>query len=200
MQITFVVIASLLALVGNIPYLKDIIKGKIQPHPFTWFVWSIVSMTVFFGVVAKGGGLGAVPTFVSEFFTIIIFLFSLKYGFKNIQKVDIIYLMICLLGLVPWYLTKDPTISVIIAVSVDLVAFMPTIRKTSQKPKSENPILFFSNALRHILTLASLDIWNIATTLHSIAMITTNTLMTYLILRNKVKKNKKQYKSFSTSY
>ena len=190
MQITFVVIASLLALVGNIPYLKDIIKGKIQPHPFTWFVWSIVSMTVFFGVVAKGGGLGAVPTFVSEFFTIIIFLFSLKYGFKNIQKIDIFYLIICLLGLVPWYLTKDPTISVIIAVSVDLVAFMPTIRKTSQKPKSENPILFSTNALRHILTLASLDVWNIATTLHSIAMITTNTLMTYLIFRSKIKKSK----------
>ncbi len=187
MKETVAIIASILAIFGNVPYLRDIIRRKIQPHPYTWLVWSIVSCIIFFGQVAKGAGIGALPTAASEVFTIIIFFFSLQHGFKNIKKIDTLFLIIALLGIIPWLLTNDPTISVIIAVSIDLVAFMPTIRKTFLHPETESPILYGTNVLRHILMLISLKAYNIATTLHSIAMITTNTIMTVLILR----KNKK---------
>ncbi|OGC88575.1 hypothetical protein A2419_02825 [Candidatus Adlerbacteria bacterium RIFOXYC1_FULL_48_26] len=185
MKESIAIVAALLAIAGNLPYLFDIIKGRVKPHPYTWFVWSIVSCIVFFGQVVKGAGWGALPTGASEIFTIIIFLFSLKYGFKGITRTDTIFLVVALLGLIPWILTKDPTISVIIAVGIDLVAFAPTLRKTWLKPTSETPILYGSNVLRHILALFSLQTYNIATMLHSIAMITANTAMTGIILARK---------------
>ncbi|MCC6520777.1 hypothetical protein IT403_02215 [Candidatus Nomurabacteria bacterium] len=183
MKITIAIIASLLAIVGNVPYLRDIIKGRVQPHPYTWLVWSLVSCIIFFGQVAKGAGIGALPTAASEVFTIIIFFFSLKYGFKHIRKIDTVFFVIALLGIIPWLLTKDPTISVIIAVAIDVVAFIPTMRKTWARPETETPILYGMNVLRHILMLFSLQAYNIATTLHSIVMITTNTFMTVVIMR-----------------
>lgn len=70
----------------------------------------------------------------------------------------------------------------IIAVGIDLVAFLPTLRKTWIHPKTETPLLYFTNVLRHILMLISLQAYNVATVLHSIVMITTNTLMTGMIL------------------
>ena len=179
------VIAALLAVAGNLPYLWDILKGKVRPHPYTWLVWTIVSCIIFFGQVAKGAGIGALPTAASEIFTLIIFLFSLKYGFKKITKTDTLFLAAALLGLIPWLLTRDPTVSVVIAVAIDLVAFGPTLRKTWQYPKTETPILYGSNVLRHALALFSLQTYNIATTLHSAAMITTNTAMTLIILFRK---------------
>lgn len=183
MKITIAIIAALLAIVGNVPYLRDIIKGRVQPHPYTWLVWSLVSCIIFFGQLAKGAGIGALPTAASEVFTIIIFFFSLKYGFKNIRKIDTVFFIIALLGIIPWILTKDPTVSVIIAVGIDLVAFVPTIRKAWMRPETETPVLYAMNVLRHILMLFSLQAYNIATTLHSIVMITTNTFMTILITR-----------------
>jgi hypothetical protein len=182
MKTTIAIIAALLAIVGNLPYLRDIIKKRVQPHPYTWLIWTIVSCIVFFGQVAKGAGIGALPTAASEIFTIIIFFFSLQYGFKNIRTIDTVFLVIALLGIIPWILTKDPTVSVIIAVSIDVVAFVPTIRKTWSQPKTETPVLYGTNVIRHILMLFSLQAYNIATTLHSIAMITTNTLMTSIIV------------------
>ena len=180
-----VVIASVFALIGNIPYLIDVLRKKVQPHPYTWFVWTLVSGIVFFGQVAKGAGIGAIPTFVAEVFTLIIFLLSLKYGFKNIQRIDTYFFILALLGIIPWILTKDPTISVIVAVSIDLIAFIPTLRKTWRYPSTESSLLYGMNVLRHILTLFSLQAYNIATTLHSIAMITTNTLMVIFLARKK---------------
>ncbi len=182
-----VIIAVLLALIGNIPYLINVIKGKVKPHPYTWLVWSIVSCVVFFGQVAKGAGIGAIPTAASEIFTLIIFLFSLKYGFKNPPKEDKYFLFIALLGLIPWILTKDPTISIIIVVSIDLIAFIPTLRKTYSHPNSETSLLYGTNTLRHSLALGALGSYNIATMLHSITMIIVNSIMVILIKIGKEK-------------
>lgn len=187
MSAILVFVAVILAIIGNVPYARDVMTKKIQPHPYTWLVWSIVSAVTFFGQVVKGGGIGSIPTGVAEAFTIIIFLFSLRYGFHNIAKKDTYFLIAALLGLIPWALTNDPTLSVITVVSIDVMAFVPTLRKTWHYPKTETPILYVMNVLRHVLTLFSLQAYNIATTLHSIAMIMTNSLMTVFILTQKHK-------------
>ncbi len=184
MREALVIVASLLALVGNIPYLRDVIAGKVKPHPYTWFIWTIVSCVVFFGQLAKGAGMAAIPTAVSEIFTLIIFLLSIKYGFKNPPKRDKYFLALALLGLIPWLITKDPTISVITVVAIDLVAFVPTLIKTYRQPKTETPLLYGTNALRHSLILSTLGAYNIATMLHSISMIITNSIMVIFIKKN----------------
>ncbi len=191
LKTTLAIIASLLAFVGNVPYLIDVIKQKVKPHPYTWFVWTIVSCIVFFGQLAKGAGVGAIPTAAAEIFTVIIFLFSLRYGFKHVTRTDTIFLIIALLGIIPWIITKDPTISVVIAVSIDFIGFMPTLRKTWQHPETEMPLLYSMNVLRHILMLFSLQTYNIATMLHSIVMIVTNSIMTaFIMIPRKLSENK----------
>lgn len=193
MKETLAVIASVLAVVGNFSYLKDVIKGRVYPHPYTWFVWSVVSMITFFGVYEKGAGIGALPIGVAQSFTIIIFLLSLKHLFGKegwrFRKVDHYLFGASLLALIPWYLTKDPTISVVVAVMIDVAAFIPTLEKTWHHPKTERPLLYQSNALRHVLILLSLQSYNVATMFHSIAMIVTNTLMAVFV--NKLAGNSK---------
>ncbi|MEK7594851.1 MAG: hypothetical protein AAB436_04395 [Patescibacteria group bacterium] len=185
MKETLAIIAALIAVAGNIPYLRDCFTKRVKPHPYTWLVWTIVSGITLFGQLAKGAGIGVLPTAVALCFTIAIFLFSTQYGFKYVRKADKYFLIAALLGLIPWLINDDPTISVVIAVSIDLIAFTPTIRKTWLHPESETPILYGANVLRHVLTLFSLQAYNIATTLHSIAMIITNTIMTGIITLKK---------------
>ncbi len=188
MKETFAITAALFAVAGNLPYLWEIIKGRVKPHPYSWLVWSVISGIIFFGQVQKGAGVGAIPTAASELFTIIIFLFSLKYGFKHITKTDTVFLALALAGVIPWILTKDPTFSVVVAVAIDLVAFAPTLRKTWQYPKTEMPVLYGANVLRHILALCSLQSYNIATMLHSLAMLVTNSIMVGILLMRGKKK------------
>ena len=188
-KLIFALAGALLAIIGNVPYVRSVLLKQVQPHAYTWFVWSIVSCIVFFGQVAKGAGVGAIPTAASEIFTLIIFGLSLRYGFKGATRTDTFFLIAALLGLIPWYLTDDPTLSVVIAVSIDAIAFIPTLRKTWLLPKSETPLLYATNVLRHILMLVSLEKYNVATTLHSIVMIIVNSAMTgIIILRGRFEK------------
>jgi hypothetical protein len=183
MKEILVFVAVIFAIIGNIPYLRDVLKRKVEPHPYTWLVWSVVSLIMFFGQLSKGAGIGAIPTGASEVFTILIFIFSLRYGFKHIVRRDTYFLILALLGLIPWALTNDPTVSVVIVVGIDLIAFIPTLRKARDFPSTENPILYEMNVARHILTLFSLEAHNIATMLHSVAMVLVNSLMSFLLLR-----------------
>lgn len=177
-----VTVASLLAVVGNVPYVRDMLRGTVKPHPYTWMVGSIVSATVLFGMLQKGAGIAAAPVAVSEFFTILIFLFSLKYGFRAITKTDKLFLAAALLGLVPWALTNDPTLSVVIAVAIDALAFAPTYRKTWKFPRTENPLLYTANILRHLVILFVLKQYNITTVLHSVVMVVLNITMAAIIV------------------
>ena len=188
MKDVLAIIAAILAVAGNLPYIKDAFTRRVKPHPFTWLVWTIVSAIVFFGQVAKGAGIGALPAGIAEVFTIIIFAFSLQYGFKYVKKTDKYFLGAALLGIIPWLIFDNPTISVIIAVTIDLIAFVPTLGKTYRHPETETPVLYGSNVLRHVLTLLSLQAYNVATMLHSIAMIITNTLMVGLISQKKIQR------------
>lgn len=191
MKETIAIIAAVLAVIGNVPYMREVIRGTVRPHAYTWFVWTIVSLVVFFGQVAKGAGIGALPTAASEIFTVIIFLLSLRHGFERVTKIDTVFLIIALLGLIPWALTSDPTLSVITVVGIDVVAFIPTLRKTWQEPKTETPLLYALNVVRHSLALFALQAYNIATVLHSVTMIITNTLMTLFIIRPQSSRNAK---------
>lgn len=184
-KVAFAVIAAVLAIVGNVPYVIDVFKGKVKPHTYSWFAWSIVSCIVLFGQIAKGAGIGALPTAAAEVFTILIFLLSLLYGFKHPTRSDKIFLALALLGILPWILTKDPTLSVVIAVAIDAAAFVPTLRKTWSEPKTEDSVLYAMNVARHGLALGSLQAYNIVTMLHSVVMITLNSVMTVLIVRKK---------------
>jgi len=168
-----------------VPYLVDCFNKRVKPHPFTWLVWVIVSTIVLFGQVTKGAGIGALPAAVAWVFTFLIFIFATRYGFKYVRRADVYFLAVALLGIIPWIINDDPTISVVIAVAIDLVAFVPTLTKTYRHPETETPILYGSNVLRHVLTLFSLQAYNVATTLHSVSMIITNTAMVLIITRRK---------------
>lgn len=175
-------LAALIAIVGQLPYLISVIRQEIRPHPYTWLIWSIVSGVTFVGQVTKGAGWATLAFGASEIFTVLIFLFSLRFGFGNIPKKDTYFLIAALLGIIPWIVFRDPTISVIIMVTIDFIAFVPTYKKAWVEPRSEKPVLYTSNVIRHALALASLGSYNVATMLHSIVMIVTNTFMTGIIL------------------
>lgn len=175
--------AALLSLAGNLPYIYDIYRRRIEPHAYTWLVWSIVSGITFFGQIAKGAGVGAFSAGVSWGFTILIFILALKNGFKHVRAIDTYFLIAAVAGIGVWVVTQDPTISVVIAVAIDVVAFVPTIRKTMHSPHTESVLLYATNVVRHILILFSLEAYNLATMLHSVVMIVCNALMTALIFK-----------------
>ncbi len=181
-------VAVALSIIGHAPYIKDTINKKTKPHVFTWLVWSIVTTLAFLAQWVKGGGAGSWTTGVTGVITIIIMLLALKNGTKDIKTIDKIFFAGALLAIIPWYLTKDPTLSVIMITTIDVLAFFPTIRKTINDPTSETFFMYALNLFRHSISILALATYNISTVLFPAAILVMNGVMTAIMLRPKYKK------------
>ena len=172
-----------LTFIALYPYIFDIFRGKTKPHVFTWLVWAIVTILVFLGQWQKGGGPGSWTTGVTGILTIFIALISIKKGSKDITKLDVVMFVGALLGIIPWLLIKDPTLSVVILTIIDVLAFVPTIRKTNNNPESETFVSYVLHAIRHSLSIVALKNYNLATYIYPASLAVMNLVVIYVILK-----------------
>lgn len=179
------IIAVMLGFLSVIPYILDMYRGKSKPHIFTYIIWTIVTTLAFLGQLASGAGPGAWTTGFMAGLTLLILLLSIKYGTKDITRWDTIFLITGLLAIIPWLLTHNPTISVLIATAVDICGFFPTIRKTLNDPSSESVLAWELNLLRHAVSLFALNSIVVATYIYPLALLFMSAIVVYIILRGK---------------
>ncbi len=182
-------IAVLLALCSSYLYVRDIFRGNTKPHAYTWLIWSIVTVIAFLGQWVSGGGPGSWSTGVSALITVSIFFLSLKYGTKDVTNFDKTCLVLALVSILPWVLTKNVLWSVILASVTDIIGFFPTMRKTWNAPRSESLGSMLFDSVKHILSIASLGTYSLVTWLYPAAVLVTKVIIVAEIaLRRKVRK------------
>lgn len=182
-------IAVLLTFVGYVPYIRDTIKGKTQPHVYTWFLWSFVTAIAFALQISDNAGFGASVTLAAAIVCFVIFLLSFRIGKKDITSTDTIFLISALVALVVWLFAKQPVLSVVIVSAIDMLAFGPTIRKSWNKPYTETLSSYIINTIRFGLGLFALEHYSIITYLYPLTWFFANGLFSVLLVvrRNQVK-------------
>lgn len=187
-------VAILLTLIGYIPYIKDTVKGKTTPHAFTWFTFGLATAFTFALQLSAGAGVGSFVTLVISISVFTIFILSLFKGEKNITLSDKIFFILALLALAFWVIAKQPIISAILLSTINILAFIPTIRKSWNKPFSETLSTYIVNASRYVLGLLALEHYNIITYLFPLsATIITFSFVIILITRRNILKTQKVY-------
>ncbi len=156
--------------------------------PFTFLIWSISSSITWALQVHGGAGMGAWVTFSVSSILIIIFILSLKFGEKNIKKIDILFLILSLFSLFLWLVIDQPILAIILIVFTDVLGFVPTIRKSFNDPYKKSITTWGIAAFRHGLVVTSLNKFNILTLLSPLVWILVNvSFILFLIIRRKIK-------------
>ena len=170
-----------LTLAAYIPYLRDILRGKTKPHIFSWLSGSMGATIAFFLQVLGGAGVGAWPMAAVALACIPIFLLSFKYGTKDIVQKDVYMIALSLIALAMWLVANEPVISIILLTVSQIMAFVPTIRKTWHDPHSETISFYQISTVRHGLAIVALEQTNILTALYPAAWLVTNALIVAVI-------------------
>ncbi len=176
-KIIFAVVSILLGTYAFFPYLRDTIRGKTQPHSYTWLIWSLTQGTAAFGIFYGGGGIGGLAFAIGAVFVFITFLFSLKYGTKNITSFDTILLIVALLAIFLWWYFKDPFISVLLVCIIDIVGYFPSFRKSYQEPWSETLLAWGCFIVGNSFALLALREYNFLTMGYIISISVANLLL-----------------------
>ena len=175
------VIVIILTFLGYIPYIRDILKGLTKPHAFTWFSVSITAFVAYGLQVLGGAGVGAWPMLVIAIIGVTVFILSLWKGTRDIRISDAILLVLSLIALYLWIVVRQPIWSVLLITSSEILAFVPTIRKSWKDPYSETASLYQISIVRHGLSILALEKINILTALYPAAWAITNAAITLIL-------------------
>lgn len=182
------ILAIALTFIAYIPYLRDLIKHKTQPHVFTWLVWATVALISFGLQIQASAGLGAFVTLAASIVCLTVFIIGLsqKTAKRNIKKIDVVFLLAAIGALIIWLLARQPVVSVIMLCAVDALGFMPTIRKSWSKPYSETLVTYMINAVRFCLALIALSEYNFVAAFYPFYWALSDILFcSFLIIRRK---------------
>ena len=175
-------VASVVGIVSLVPYFRDIFRGTTKPHVFTWLVWSLSLVIVFFAQAVEGGGVGVWATGIEALACFVIAVLAFSRGEKSISPVDWMLFVTALFGIVLWQLADSPLLAVILIAVVDVVAFAPTFRKAYWKPDEETASAFVFSAVRWALVLVALESLNPTTALYPITVGISDALFVVMLL------------------
>lgn len=184
-------IAVMLTLIGYAPLLYKIFKGNVKPHPFTWFIWTFATLTVFFAQAFNNGGAGAwsIGFSGSITFVITIFAFSKRSDYK-ITIIDWVFLLVAFSALPLWFFTSNALYAVFILTVVDLLGYGPTLRKAYYRPHEEYIPTYVIMSIRNIVSIFAMREISLTNTLFQFAVTIANTMVITIILLQ-INKHKK---------
>ena len=189
MKLFFAIAAAVVGTIGFSPYLKEIFTYKTKPHIYTWIIFSITQGTALAGMLHGGAGWATIGYFLGVSECIIIALFSIKYGTKNITFFDTVLFILVLFAIVEWWQFNDPVKSIIMVSFIDAVAYIPSIRKSYYEPHTESIKSWILWIISPVLFILALSKYNVLTAFYSVTTIFCNIfLVLFLIVRKNILK------------
>ena len=99
------------------------------------------------------------------FIVFMIIMASLRNGFANIKRFDIVIFVLSLCAIPLWLMTSDPTASLILVMCANILGYVPTFRKSYSKPYEEASYLYSVNFVRHGLAIFAMSNYSLLTVL-----------------------------------
>ena len=170
----FGVLALALGLYGSGLYIFSILKKESRPHFYTFLIWSIITWIGFCAQFTDHAGPGMWVMLFTALATTITAILAIPFGTKDITKSDFIFLILSLSAIVPWLMTNDPFLSVLMICLIDGLAMIPTIRKSWNDPWGENLKSYGLHNAKFFLSLFAITNITFVTLAYPIAVITVN--------------------------
>ena len=180
----FVLLASALSVSGLFFYVRDTWRGRTAPNRVTWILWGVEPLLVFGAERQAHLGWPSLLTLVLGLGPVAVVgaSFHDRNSVWHLGLFDIVCAVVSVGGLVVWALTKQPTTALVIFVSADAVAALPTIRKSFTDPQSESSWNFVAVALGAVITLFTLRQFTTAGALFPLSILAMNIVISYLVI------------------
>ena len=176
------VLSLVFGAIGYTLYFRSIFAGVTKPHIFTWVTYAIIDSIVFVAQVLKGAGPGAWALAFSVCACVLVSIIALKKGEKQITVGDWACFLGAFVAIGFWLLTSNPLVAVVIAALINVLALVPTFRKSYLRPQEESLSTWIADIFKYGLSLFALVSFNLTTALFPAAIVACNSVLVAMIL------------------
>lgn len=186
----FAIVGALIASVGGLYYLYETIVGKSKPNRVTWLLWGIFPMITFFAQRVQGVEGVSWASFVSGLTPLLVVTASFlnAKAFWKTDKRDYICMLLGLVGIGLWAITKSPNLAILFVILADVAAGIPTILKAKSHPETESWQAFGISAFGFGIALLAVQQWDFQNAAFLIYLFVTNLVIALLAFQKPSKK------------
>lgn len=181
-KVVFATIGVIIGIIGFFPYLRDVLAKKTKPHSFTWLIWALTQGVAVAGMWAGGGDVGAISMTIGTIIIFLIFLLSLKYGYRDISLSDKIILTVALIAIGIWVFLDNPILALLMVTGIDVIGYIPSIRKCFHEPGSETVLAWNAAIAANVFSLLALREYNFMTIGYLVPIFLLNSFFVIFIL------------------
>ena len=157
----FLIIAFLISIIDLFFYWKGIFRGEIIPHPFTFFIWTVIltisSLELIRGEEWRWVLSISIPT-MSCFFALI-FGMS-KWKILSINWLDYFFFISGICLIIFWQIEPRYTHVLIVMIVIDATAYASSFKKAWIAPFTENSLPYLISVGVYIATILAISVWN----------------------------------------
>jgi hypothetical protein len=180
------ILSVALAVLAAVIYIAQTLRGEVRPHPLSWFLFGILSLTGFLVQRDEGARQGSWTLLAM---TVICFLFvmaSVARGERSFSRREWAFLISGGAVFVIYLFTRQANVAAALTTLVDALGYGPTFVRGWSHPKKDSVTSFALNAAKFVPSLMAMDPTSFATSFYPATLLALNTAVaTMLLLRRR---------------
>jgi hypothetical protein len=153
MRSLLILLSGGFTIAATVPYVREIVQRKTKPRIVSWFTWSAILCIGAYASFAQHQIPAAVYTLFCAFECFAVVLLGLRYGDRQLEKMDLLSLAGGLIGLAMLIIYKSPVLAVLVSIGTDFIGAIPTIRHSWESPDEETWSAFLLYGIGSGITL-----------------------------------------------
>jgi hypothetical protein len=171
-----------LAILAAIIYIAQTLRGEVRPHPLSWFLFGILSLTGYLVQRDEGARQGSWTLMAM---TVICFLFvaaSVARGERSFSRREGAFAVAGGAVFVVYLFTRQSNVAAALTTLVDALGYGPTFVRGWSQPKKDSVASFALNGVKFVPSLMAMDPISFATSFYPATLLVLNAAVAIMLV------------------
>ena len=174
-------LAVVITLIAYGIYVWQTLRGEARPHPLSWLIFGILTGTAYLVQVDEAAGAGSWVMGLTAIVCLLLCLMSFWRGERAFPAYEWAFLGAAAVIFLFYLHSRQPTVAAVLAASVAVLGFGPTLTKAWRRPHSDSVTTFTLNGLKFVPAFFALDTLTVATCVMPAALVVANLAVATII-------------------
>ena len=172
-----------LAVLAAVIYIAQTLRGEVRPHPLSWFLFGVLSLTGYWVQRDQGARQGSWTLLAM---TLICFLFvaavSVARGERSFSRAEWAFVAAAGAVFALYMFTRDANIAAALTTAIDALGYGPTFTRGWSYPRKDSVTSFAINGAKFVPSLMAMDPISFATSFYPATLLVLNTAVAIMLL------------------
>jgi hypothetical protein len=176
------ILSVALAVLAAVIYIVQTLRGDVRPHPLSWFLFGVLSLTGYLVQRDQGARQGSWTLLAM---TVICFLFvavSVARGERTFSRTEWAFVAAAGAVFVLYLFTRDANVAAAMTTAIDALGYGPTFTRGWSFPRKDSVTSFAINGAKFVPSLMAMDPISFATSSYPATLLVLNAAVAMMLL------------------